>query len=169
MQKDVDSLYQSLLSCLEQEYIQYQELLKSLEEEALIIKKSSLEHILESNARKEVIVLSLNMAAEMRINAVKELSSQLKFSKPASLTQIIASTNGDIRQNLMDYQEKFAGIINQTKKANENNKNMISFSLSHIRNTFNYINSLIASNQNYDHQGQIKAENLHGRLISQAG
>lgn len=169
MQKDIDTLYQSLVGCLEEEYNQYQDLLKLLREEALIIKKSTLEHILESNARKEIIVLSLNMTAEMRLKAIKEISAYLKFTEPASMTQIIASARDNTRQILLDYQEKFADVIDKTKKVNEDNKNMISFSLSHIRNTFNYINSLIATNQNYNHHGQIKAENLHGRLISQAG
>ena len=85
------------------------------------------------------------------------------------MTQIIASAQNHIRKNLMDYQEKFADLIKQINKVNENNKHLITFSLSHVNNTISYINSLTSSYLNYSPSGQIKAGNLQGRLISQAG
>jgi len=169
MNQNIDLLYESLISTLGQEYDQYEALLKCLKDESMILKKSSLESILENNARKEVIVLSLNMASEMRKKAVKKIASQLHFDDPPSLTKIIAHTQGNSRQRLLDYQEKFTDVMAIIKKLNEDNKNLITFSLAHVRNTFNYISSLLASNPHYDHRGQIKAENLQGRLISQAG
>jgi flagellar biosynthesis/type III secretory pathway chaperone len=169
MQKNIDLLYESLLLFLKQEYEQYQALCKCLKEEALIMKKSKLENILASNARKEAIVLSLKVAAEMRDKAVNKIATHFNITQPISTSNIIAHTQGNTRQILFDYQEKFADVIEEIKKVNENNKNMISLSLSHTRNTLNYINSLLSSNPNYNHLGHIKAENLQGRLISQAG
>jgi flagellar biosynthesis/type III secretory pathway chaperone len=169
MQKDMDTLYESLLIALGQEYGQYEALRKALKDESAILKKTSLEHILENNARKEAIVLSLNMTAGMRRKAVDTLAAGFHLDEPVSLTTIIERAPISTRQILSDYQEKFADIMEQVQKLNEANKNLISFSLTHVRNTFNYINSLVCSNPNYDHHGQIKAGNLQGRLISQAG
>lgn len=169
MHQDINLLYESFILSLRQEYEQYEVLLKSLIEEASIMKKSSLENILENNARKELILLSLNMASQMRGKAAQKIAVHLHFDDPLSMTKITAHAPDNSRQILADYQEKFADVIEKIKKINEDNKNMIIFSLSHIRNTFNYINSLLSTNANYNHLGHIKAENLQGRLISQAG
>ena len=169
MNKDLDYLYNSLLLAMGQEYERYQELLKTIEEEAEILKKNVLTDILNCNARKEMVLLSLNMALDMRMSVIHKIAAHLHIDKPVSVSQIIAYAQHHIRKNLTDYQEKFTDLIKQINKVNENNKHLITFSLSHINNTINYINSLTSSHLNYSPSGQIKAGNLQGRLISQAG
>jgi len=169
MNKDLDFLYNSLLFSMGQEYDHYQELLITLEEEAHVLKKSTLEDILDFNKRKELLLLSLNMVSEMRVSAIKKIVSYLNLGEPVSMTQLIAYAQSHTRQNLIDYQEKFADLISRIKQINEKNMNLITILHSHVSNTLNYINSLTSSHQNYDQYGQIKAANLQGRLISQEG
>ncbi len=169
MNQDLDYLYNSLLIAMGQEYERYQELLIIIEEETNILKKCVLSDILNCNTKKEMVLLSLNMASDTRINAINKIAAHLHLDKPVSMSQIIASAQNQFRQNLMDYQEKFADLIKQINKVNENNKHLITFSLSHVNNTISYINSLTSSHLNYSPSGQIKAGNLQGRLISQAG
>ena len=169
MNKDLDYLYNSLLIAMGQEYERYQELLNTVEEETDILKKCVLADILDCNTKKETVLLSLNMALEMRMSALDKIATHLHLNKPALMTQIIGSAQNQIRKNLMDYQEKFADLIKQINKVNESNKHLITFSLSQVSNTISYINSLTSSYLNYSPSGQIKAGNLHGRLISQAG
>jgi len=169
MNQDHDYLYNSLLIAMGQEYECYQELLIIIEEETNILKKCILLDILNCNTKKEMVLLSLNMASDTRINAINKIVAHLHLDKPVSMSQIIASAQNQFRQNLMDYQEKFAALIKQINKVNENNKHLITFSLSHVNNTISYINSLTSSHLNYSPSGQIKAGNLQGRLISQAG
>ena len=109
------------------------------------------------------------MALEIRMSAINKIAAHLHLDEPVFMTQIIASAQNHIRKNLMDYQEKFADLIKQINKVNEKNKHLITFSLSQVNNTISYINSLTSSSLNYSPSGQIKAGNLHGRLISQAG
>jgi flagellar biosynthesis/type III secretory pathway chaperone len=111
----------------------------------------------------------LSIALEIRMSTINKIAEHLKIDEPVSLTQIIGSAQNHIRKNLMDYQEKFADLVKQINKANEKNKRLITFSLSQVDNTISYINSLTSSSLNYSPSGQIKAGNLHGRLISQAG
>jgi hypothetical protein len=158
MNKDLDYLYNSLLIAMGQEHERYQELLETIKEETEILKKCVLADILDCNAKKERVLLSLNMAL-----------AHLHLENPVFMTQIIASAQHHIGKYLMDYQEKFADLINQINEINENNKHLITFSLSFINSTISYINSLTSSCLNYSRSGQIKAGNLHGRLISQAG
>lgn len=169
MTKDLDCLYNALLLAMGQEFERYQELLKTVEEETDIFKKCLLADILECNAKKERVLQSLHIALEKRMNAINNIATHLHLDKPVSMTQIIASAQNPIRKNLIDYQEKFADLIALLNKVNKNNKNLITFSLSYVCNTINYISGLTSSSPNYNPSGQIKAGNLQGRLISQAG
>jgi flagellar biosynthesis/type III secretory pathway chaperone len=169
MNKDLDYLYNSLLIAMGQEHERYQELLETIKEETEILKKCVLADILDCNAKKERVLLSLNMALEMRMSALNKIAAHLHLENPVFMTQIIASAQHHIGKYLMDYQEKFADLINQINEINENNKHLITFSLSFINSTISYISSLTSSCLNYSPSGQIKAGNLHGRLISQAG
>lgn len=169
MNKDLDYLYNSLLLAMGQEYERYQELLKTIEDETEILKKCVIADILNCNTKKEMVLLSLNMALDMRMSAINKIAAHLHIDKPVSMSEIIARAQTAVRQNLIDYQEKFADVITQINKVNKNNKRLITFSLANINNTISYINNLTSSYLNYNPAGQIKAGNLHGRLISQAG
>jgi flagellar biosynthesis/type III secretory pathway chaperone len=169
MNKDLEFLYHSLLLAMAQEYENYQELLKAIEEEANTLKKCILTDILACNAKKETVLFSIHVATELRTSAINKITAHLDIDKPLSLSQIIAHAPNLLGKKLTEYQEKFAGLIALIDKANRKNKNLVTFSLSYINNTIYYINSLTSSYPNYNPAGQIKAENLHGRLISQAG
>lgn len=169
MNKDLDYLYNSLLCSMGQEYEHYQELLKTVEEEAHVLKKCNLTDILDFNIRKERVILSLNMAEDVRTGIIKKIISHLNLDEPVSMSHLAAYAQQHTRQNLIDYQEKFSGLISRIDKINESNRNLIVFSLSHISNTLNYINMLTSQHPNYNRSGQIKAENLQGRLISREG
>jgi len=169
MNKDLDYLYHSLLLAMGQEYERYQELLITIEDETEILKKCVIADILNCNTKKEMILLSLNIALDMRISAINKIAEYLHIDKPVSISEIIAHAHNRIGQNLMDYQEKFADLITRINKVNNNNKHLITFSLANVNNIISYINSLTSSYLNYNPAGQLKAGNLHGRLISQAG
>jgi hypothetical protein len=65
--------------------------------------------------------------------------------------------------------EKFSDPIARIEKINENDKSLITFSLSHIGNTMNDINSVASSRKNCDPGGELKAGHLQDRLASQEG
>jgi hypothetical protein len=96
----------------------------------------------------------------------RKIISHLNLDEPVSMTQLVAYAQNHTRQNLIDYHEKFAGLSTRIENINENNKELISFSLAHITNTLHYINSLTSSSPHYDRYGQIKAGYLQGKVIS---
>lgn len=169
MNRELDLLYNALYLSLEQEYECYQEFLKSIKEEATLLKRCTAADLLELNARNERLLLSLGMASELRANAIKKITSHLHLDEPVTMGQLIAYAQNQTRQNLIHCQAKFADLIHRIKKANDHNKDLITFSLTHINNTLSYINSLFSVNPNYDYRGKIQAGNLQGRLISKAG
>lgn len=169
MGMSAEILYDPLLFSLEREHEHCRELLGVVAEESDILKESSLPDILEFNAKKERVLLSLKMATEIRIAATEKMASDLDIEKPVSMTQLIACAPNSIRQKLVDSRGMFVGLLHDIERINETNKSLIRLSLSHLGGTLNYINSLAYSNSNYDQSGQMKAGESHGRLISQAG
>lgn len=169
MDKDLDFLYKSLYLSMEQEYERYQELLEAIEEEASTLISCTSTDIIDFNTRNERLLLSVKMATEIRMNAIKKITSCLQLDEPVTMGQLIAYAGDKTRQNLIDYKEKFADLILRIEKTNNHNRALIAASLSHINNTLNYINSLTCSSPNYDRHGQFKAGNLQSRLISEAG
>jgi hypothetical protein len=169
MNRDLDFLYNSLLLAMGQEYEHYQELLNALQHETHLFKSSTLTDILEFNKGKEFLLLSINMAEATRMDIIKKILSVLKLDEPASMSQLVAHAQNNVRQNLVDYQEKFADIVSSIKTITDKNKDLIHALLSRTKKTINYINVLTSNNPNYNQYGQIKAGNLQGRLISQEG
>jgi flagellar biosynthesis/type III secretory pathway chaperone len=169
MNKDLDSLYNALVLSLEREYEYYRELLDAMREEATTLKRCDSKDVLDFNNRNERLLLSLRTVAERRMSTVQSISSELRLDEPVSMTQLIAYAQENTRQDLIGYQEKFAEMMVQIEQANNRNKDLIHASLAHVNNTINYIHHITSTNQNYDQQGQVRAGNLQGKLISQAG
>lgn len=169
MNKDLDFLYKSLYLSMEQEYERYQELLEAVEDEANILISCTSTDVIGFNSRNERLLLSVRMASEIRMDAIKKIACCLQLDEPVTMGQLIAYARDGARQNLIDYKEKFADLILNIQNTNNYNKELISSSLSHINNTLNYIGSLRCSSPSYDQRGQIRAGNLQRRLISKAG
>ena len=65
--------------------------------------------------------------------------------------------------------EKFSDRNARIEKINENDKSLITFSLGHIGNTMNDINSVASYRKNCARGGELKAGHLQYRLTSQEG
>jgi flagellar biosynthesis/type III secretory pathway chaperone len=169
MDQDLDNLYKSLYLSIEQEYERFQELLDAVEEEASKLISCTLGDISAFNSRNERLLLSVKMASDFRMSAINKITSRLHLDTPPTMGQLITYAPDKTRQNLIDYKEKFTDLILRIQTANNHNRELISASLSHINNTLNYIDSLTCSYPHYNYHGQIRAGNLHGRLISELG
>jgi flagellar biosynthesis/type III secretory pathway chaperone len=169
MNKDLDFLYKSLYLSMEQEYERYRELFQAVEEEADTLISCTSKDITDFNLKNERLLLSVKMASEIRMDAIKKITSHLHLDEPVTMAQLIAYAQDNIRQNLIDYKEKFADLILKIQQTNHHNRELISASLSHVNNTLNYIDRLTCPNPNYDQRGRIRAGNLQSRLISEAG
>lgn len=169
MNQDLDFLYKSLYLSMEQEHERYQELLEAVEKESNTLISCNSADIIDFNSRNERLLLSVKMASELRVDAIKKITCRLHLDEPVTMSQLIAYAPDKTRQNLIDYKEKFADLILKIQKTNNHNRELIVASLSHIKNTLNYIDNLSCSSPHYDRHGQISAGNLQSRLISEAG
>ena len=169
MDKDLELLYQHLLFSFGQELERYQELFTITREEPEILIRSRLEELQELNSRKERVLLSLQMATSIRLEAQGKIAARLLLEEPVSMQHLIAYTEGEIQQNLLNYQEKFTNLQTQIEKLNKNNRELIDFAISQIGILTNHINKLISPPPGYNQQGYVTAPKLHGRLLTQEG
>jgi len=169
MDKPLESLYRQLVHTLDAELQSHDRLLKIIMEETQALRRSRLPEILDTGARKSDAFSHSEAAARRRSEAVGRIIAHLGIEAPVSFVQMAAYADVATRQVLTGYREKFADIVGRIEAANDINRRIIELTLAHVSNNINFIHNISSSIPNYDQHGQIKAGNLHGRLISQAG
>lgn len=163
------SLYNRLLDTLDDELQCHTNLLGIILEETQVLRKSRLPDILDIGARKGDAFRQSEAAAHRRAEAVGRIIARLGLDGPVSFIQMAAYADIATRQRLTGYRENFADRVRRIEEANEINRQIIALTLAHVSHNINFINNIWTSIPNYDQNGQIKAGNLQGRLISQAG
>jgi flagellar biosynthesis/type III secretory pathway chaperone len=169
MDKQIASLYKSLLHTMNEELQCHERLSDLIHEETLVLRQSRLPDILDINARKAEAYRQSEAAAQRRVESIDRIVACLGLENPVSFAQLTACADVATRQILIGYREKFADMVRHIEKTNEINRQIITLTLAHVSNNLNFIHSISSSIPNYDQRGQIKAGNLQGRLISQAG
>lgn len=169
MDKQLASLYGSLIHILDEELRCHERLLKVILEETQALRKGRLPGILDVGASKSDAFRKSEAAAHQRTESVGRIIAHIGVEAPVSFFQMAAYADVATRQVLTGYREKFADIVRRIEEANEINRQIITLTLAHINKNINFINNISSSISNYDHHGQVKAGNLQGRLISRAG
>ncbi|MFH1081239.1 MAG: flagellar protein FlgN [Pseudomonadota bacterium] len=167
--KVLASLFQRLIHALDDELQSHAHLLEIILEETQALRKGRLPEILDVGAKKGDAFRQSEAAAHKRAETIAKIVAHMGLEASVSFVQMAACADIATRQVLTRYREKFADIVNRIEEANEINRQIIALTLAHVSNNLNFIHNISSSIPNYDQQGQIKAGNLQGRLISQAG
>ncbi len=172
VKKDADfaRLVDALLSVLKREIEVYEELRVTIEEEARVLKRPSLDGLYQSNSKKETLILKARMLEEGRGNIVKKIATTLgREEKEVTMTLLCSCLEGPQEITLRAQQQTLFALISSLKETNENNKVLLDFSLSYVRNTMNFVSNLLSAGDNYGNTGKLKTAGLHGRILSQKG
>jgi flagellar biosynthesis/type III secretory pathway chaperone len=169
MDKHLASLFRSLIDALKDEMESHTRLLDAIREETQALRNNRLPEIFDIGIRKGDAFQEAEAAMQRRLDAVAAISARLGLEDPVSFTQLAACADVQTRQILTGYREKFADIIESIKSANETNRQIIASTLDHIYNGIQFIRNISAPLPHYDRHGQIRAENAHGGILSQAG
>jgi flagellar biosynthesis/type III secretory pathway chaperone len=169
MDKALASLYKLLIHALDIELQSHAHLLEIILEETQALRRSRLPEVLDIGAKKGDAFRQSEAAAHRRAEALVPIIAHLGLEATVSFVQMAAYADVTTRQVLTEYREKFADIVRRIEEANEINRRIIELTLAHVSNNLNFIYNISSSIPNYDQHGQIKAGNLQGRLVSQAG
>src|SRR5271157_3848688 len=78
---ELPALLDSLIILLKREIVIYRELQAAISHEKIILMKPSLERLLESNSKKETVILKAKMLEEGRLKLVKKIAKILDLEE----------------------------------------------------------------------------------------
>jgi flagellar biosynthesis/type III secretory pathway chaperone len=167
---DFEKLIDSLLSVLANETEVYEELQTIIQEERLTLRRPSLEHISDSNGKKETCILKARMLEEVRTNIVKKIARHLgKKEKDINISLLASHVGGRQRMALETQQKILAALVSAIKEANKMNRDLLDYSLSYVRNSVNFINHIVCTGADYVNTGKLKTGSRSGIMLCKEG
>lgn len=163
-------LMDSLLVVLKKEVEVYEELRSITIEGTRVITGFSLENLSDSQKKMETCVLKAKMLEEVRGNIVKKVARKMeKDEREINLSLLSLYANKAQALELRNQQRKLAPLIESVRNNKEKYTDLIEYSLSYMKNSFNFINGLLFSAGDYARTGKLKSAGLNGRVFCKEG
>jgi flagellar biosynthesis/type III secretory pathway chaperone len=171
MEDELQSLYESLISVLKEEIDAYGELYIFFLSEREILIKSSAEELSENNSRKEACIVKAGMLDEERGELVEKISKLLDMDEQEEVCISALIPYGDDHQQneLKECQSRLCSIVVRVNEINEKNKVLLSSSLLYVRKSIDFISRLMSSSSTYQNTGELKVNNLNGKIVCREG
>lgn len=168
---DLYPLLDSLIDLLKREIVVYRELQATITQERVILLKPSLDHILESNSKKETVLLKAKMLEEGRVKIVKKIAKMLDLEeREVNLTTLISYADREQEKDLKKCQSILHGLIAKNREINQNNKGLLDYSLQFLQGSVDFIHSLMSSaSACYMPSGKMRPIARNGNIVKTRG
>ena len=168
---DLYPLIDSLIGLLKREIVIYRELQATITEEKIILLKPSLERLLESNSKKETVVLKAKMLEEGRLKLVRKIAKSLDLEESEiNLTILCSHADPDQQTDLRECQATLNTLLTESREMNQNNKELLNYSLHFLQGSVDFIHSLLSSaSACYMPSGKIRPIARNGKLVQTEG
>ena len=168
---DLYPLIDSLIGLLKREIVVYRELQATIAHEKTILLKPSLERLLESNSKKETVILKAKMLEEGRLKLVRKIAKMLDFEEhEVNLTILCSHADPDQRTDLQECQSTLNRLLTDSREMNQNNKELLNYSLHFLQGSVDFIHSLLSSaSACYMPTGKIRPIARNGKLVQTEG
>jgi len=168
---DVSPLLDSLIDLLKREIAVYGELQTAITQERLILLKPSFDHILESNSKKETVLLKARMLEEGRLKVVKKIAKMLDLEeRDINLTTLLSYADCGQEKDLRECQSILHGLVAKNREMNQNNKGLIDYSLQFLQGSVDFIHSLMSSaSASYMPSGKMRPIARNGNIVKTRG
>jgi flagellar biosynthesis/type III secretory pathway chaperone len=164
------SLFAALIQVLKKEILIYQELKNIMIQEKKILSKPSLEELNQNNAFKENIILKSRMLEEVRANILKKIGRVFDINVNAvKLSQIADYAGKGQREELNGIRESLALISQEINALNAANKDLLDASMTNIKSSLDFINSIMSSGSVYLQCGKIQSTEKNGTYLHTEG
>jgi len=165
-----ESIFTSLVEVLKKELIVYQELKEAIISEKKILKKPKLDEINHANAVKENIILKARMLEETRGNILKKISRNLDINvNGIKLMQLAEYAGYEQRKEIEIIRNELILISQEINALNEANKDLLNASMTNIKSSLDFINSIRSSQSVYLECGKMKSVEKNGIYLNKAG
>lgn len=168
---ELPPLLDSLIILLKKEVIVYRELQSTISHEKAILIKPSLERLLESNSKKETVILKAKMLEDGRLKLVKKIAKILALEEnEINLTVLYSYADHDQKECLQECQSVLSSLLANNREMNKNNKELLDFSLHFLQGSVNFIHSLISSaSACYMPSGKMRPIARNGKMVQTEG
>jgi flagellar biosynthesis/type III secretory pathway chaperone len=161
----------SLIDLLKREIAVYKELQATIAQEKTILLKPSLERILESNSKKETVILKAKMLEEGRLKLVRKIAKMLDLEeKEINLTTLYSYADHLQEKALKECQSVLNELLAKNRKMNRNNKELLDYSLNFLQGSVDFIHSLFSSaSTSYMASGKMTPIPHNGKIVRTEG
>jgi hypothetical protein len=169
-EKYYKTIFGSLIEVLKKELIIFYDLKKAMLNEKKILIKPSLNELNHSNAIKENIILKARMLEEVRLNILKKIAHNLDINVSEIKLKNLADYAGNEQsKEIKIITEEMSMISADISALNESNKDLLDVSLACVKNSLDFITSMLSSEAVYMKTGQIKTRPDNGKFIHTEG
>jgi hypothetical protein len=169
-ERQIQPLLESLLSVLKTEIDLQKELQCSLEEEGLVLKRSDSKQLLQSNAKKEGILLKAMMVDEVIVDIVKKISRTVNIQEQhVTLSDLLAYAAPPLRAELQNSRKLLASLVMNNRKLNLNNRTLLDMLLHLVNNSMRVITNLMSAGSDYVGSGQRDHARMIGAVLCLKG
>ncbi|MEN6317581.1 MAG: flagellar protein FlgN [Syntrophaceae bacterium] len=168
---EISPLLDSLISLLKREINVYRELKASISHEKVILLKPSLESLLESNSKKETVVLKAKMLEEGRLKLVRKIAKMLDCEEnEINLTVLCSHADHNQERDLRECQNVLSGLLIESRTMNQKNKELLDFSLHFLQGSVDFIHNILSSSSAcYMPSGKMRPISRNGKLVQAEG
>jgi len=170
MNDEIYSLYDSLISILEEEIEIYRKFHDCLVHERGILAGGSMEELYESNARKEGCILEARVLEEARTDIVDTIRSKLDHAeKNAGLLHLSSYGNSSQKKALRECRSLLRSLVTGVNEMNDKNKVLLDSSIQYVQKSIDFLGQLFSPGAIYMNSGRLKTAGVHGNLLSKKG
>ena len=168
---DLYPLIDSLIGLLKREIVVYRELQATIAHEKIILLKPSLERLLESNSKKETVILKAKILEEGRLKLVRRIAKTLNLEEnEVNMTTLCSCADHDQQTDLKECQSTLNGLLTESRNMNQNNKELLDYSLHFLQGSVDFIHSLISSASScYMPSGKMRPIARNGKIVHTEG
>ena len=168
---DLHPLIDSLIGLLKREIVVYRELQATIAHEKIILLKPSLERLLESNSKKETVILKAKMLEEGRLKLVRRIAKMLDLEEnEVNLTNLCSCADRDQQTDLQECQSTLNRLLADSREMNQNNKELLDYSLHFLQGSVDFIHSLVSSASScYMPSGRMRPIARNGKIVHTEG
>ena len=122
-------------------------------------------------ARSSKYITASGTAGKARWGLVEKISKLLDMDDQEEVCISALIPYGDDHQQneLKECQSRLCSIMVRVNEINEKNKVLLSSSLLYVRKSIDFISRLMSSSSTYQNTGELKVNNLNGKIVCREG
>ena len=146
------------------------ELRCSLEEERCLLKKPDSNQLLQSNAKKEGILLKAMMLDEVIADIVKKISQAVSIpGQHVTLSDLSSYATPPLRAELQNCRKLLASLVMNNRELNLNNRDLLDMLLRLVNNSMRVFTNLMSADSDYIGSGQKNPARMTGAVLCMKG